>query len=690
MSDKDDDILDSAKEAYKLCQDAEADNRKEGLDDLRFARLSEQWPDEVKSKRAREGRPTLTFNRMPTFIRSVVNDGRQNKPAIKVHPADDSADIKTAEVINGLIRNIEYTSNADVAYDTGLDFAASCGFGFWRVSMEYAHDDSFDMDLCIERIANPFAVYGDPHSTSADSSDWNVAFVVESMPKEEYEQKYKKSEKIDWDSEQYKSIPDDWRNGEEVVVAEYWTRKEVDREIAKLSDGRTVSVDWLDAEASDTEELMLTLQFEGQLRNLDLLALNGISVVDTRTTKTYKVKQYILSGAEVLEENDWPGRYIPVVPVYGEELNIEGKRYFRSLIRDAKDAQRNYNYWRTTTTELVALAPKAPWVGAVGQFDTDNDKWQRINVDNVPYVEYDASAGDVPPQRQPFAGVPAGALQEALNSADDMKSIIGIYDASLGARSNETSGRAINARKTESETSTFHFIDNQARAIRHTGRILIDLIPHVYSQPRIIRIMGEDKKPSNVPINQAVQGDPNQQNEQNAGIYDLTAGKYDLTVSVGPGFQTKREEAAYGMTELIRAFPPSAAAIAPALAKTQDWPGAEEIAAKLEALAPKPPDQNQQMAQQMQQMNQVIGQLQQQLNDKNADRAVESDKTKIDAYNAETNRLKITQPMMGTQEIQALVMQTIQQVLQSPDVLPMQQMPPPQMPQQMNPNQPPN
>lgn len=669
---EDKDIHREAMDDFRLCAEAEQDNRELALDDLEFARLGKQWPDEIKSKRESESRPCMTFNRMPTFIRQVVNDGRQNKPAIKVHPSDDDADPKTAEVINGLIRNIEYGSNAEVAYDTGLDSAASCGIGYWRVGVEYACDDAFDLDIEIQPIQNAFSVYGDWADVGSDSSEWSRCFVLDAIEEAEFERKYKGGKKIDWQSEQYQSMGADWMVGEKIVVAEYWRRKKVKREILLLSDGRVVGKDWFDAPVEGIEAIYP--QAEG-ITNGVLLQQQGITVADQRESESYKVTQYILNGAEVLEENEWAGKYIPIVPVYGETINIEGKRHLKSLIRDAKDAQRNYNYWRTVTTELVALAPKMPFIGAVGQFDTDADKWQRANTDTLPYIEYDQVGGAPPPIRQAFAGIPAGPLQESLNASDDMKSIIGIYDASLGARSNETSGRAINARKTESDTSTFHFLDNQARAIRHTGRIILDLIPHVYNRARIIRVMGQDKTPQTVPINQQLPGQ--QMGEDGvAQIYDLTVGKYDLTVDVGPGFQTRREEAAFGMTELVRAFPQSAPVIAPHLAKAQDWPGADDIAGELKALAPQPPQQNpqiQQMQQQIQQMMQELQQANQQLNDKSADRSIDARKLDIDAFNAETNRLKVAAPAMGPQEIQALVMQTVVQLLNSPDVSQSQQ-----------------
>jgi hypothetical protein len=293
--------------------------------------------------------------------------------------------------------------------------------------------------------------------------------------------------------------------------------------------------------------------------------------------------QRFMSGAEVLDEVDWPGCYIPIIPVYGDEFDIKGKRYFRSLINPAKDAQRQFNYWRTTATELVALAPKVPWIGPEGAFDVDK-RWATANTESHAYLEYSKSA-PAAPQRIPLdSGVAAGALQEALSASDDMKAIMGLYDASLGARSNETSGRAIMARQREGDVATFHFIDNMARAIRHTGRVLIDLIPHVYTGQRMVRVLGEDGKAETRPLNQPYEHRDEKTGQVVAAIHDLSAGKYDVTVTTGPSFTTRREEAAFQMTEMIRALPASAPVLGKHLAKNLDWPGADEIAEELEQM----------------------------------------------------------------------------------------------------------
>jgi hypothetical protein len=623
-----DDILKEAREAFELAADHEAENRREALDDLRFARLGEQWPEQVRRDRELDGRPCLTINKLPAFIRQVVNDARQNKPAIVCHPVDGAADVQTAEVFNGLIRHIEQSSDAEVAYDTALDFAVTGGFGYFRINTRYASDDTFEQDIIIERVANPFSIYGDPNSTAADSSDWNVAFVVDSLPKAAFEARWKGADAVDWGSDAYAGLQGGpWLEGDQVTVAEYWRREPVTRTIVALSDGQVVEL------AAYRKEKAL----------FDSL---GVTVVGApRQVLSHKVVQRIMTGAEVLETVDWAGRFIPIVPVYGEELLIDGRRRVRGLVRDAKDPQRMFNYWRTTTTELVALAPKAPFIGRKGAFDTDAAKWATANVQTHAYLEYD---GPEPPQRQPFVGVPAGALQEALSAADDVKAITGLHDASLGARSNETSGRAIMARQREGDVSTFHYIDNLSRAIRHAGRILVDLIPKVYATPRIVRVLGPQGQSAMLPLQQpvAMQGrGPDGQAQAVERIFDLSVGRYDLTVRSGPSFTSRREEAATQMIELIRAYPPAAPIIGDLLARNLDWPGADEIARRLGALLPPqvrgPAPELQQARAQFAQMAQALQAAQARIAALEQDRSHEARKLEIDAFEAQTNRMKV-------------------------------------------------
>lgn len=670
-------IIEEAEEWFELCEEAEAENRKTYDEDTKFARLPRlyQWDAKVRAQRELDGRPCLTVPRLGPVIRQVVNDSRQNKPSIKVHPADDNADPETAEVMSGLIRNIEYTSDADVAYDTAVDNAVTGGWGYIRVNTRYATDDTFDQDLVIDRVANPLVVYGDPYSTAADSSDWNVALVLEAMSKKAFERKYKGSEPVDWKTGAYSGLGRPWMDDDRVIVCEFWKREEIKKQVVALSNGEII-------EAGEYED------------NRDAMEAEGLTIVGKpREVSSYKVTEHILTGAEVLETIAWEGKYIPITPVYGEEVWVEGKRYLKSLIGDATDAQRMLNYWRSASTELVALAPKAPWIGAVGQFNTDPN-WQTANTENHSYLEYDNVPGAGAPQRQPFAGVPAGALQEALNASDDIKSITGIYDASLGARSNETSGKAIRARQMEGDISTYHFIDNLSRAIRHVGRILIDLIPKVYPEGRVIRILGEDGQPKTVKLGEPTpatdpDGAPQTDDDGQAisRIYSLGLGKYDLTVTSGPSFTTRREEAAAQMIDLIQAYPAAAPLIGDLLAKNLDWPGADEVARRLKAmLPPQINGQNPEMDQARQQLQALQQALQQgaaKMQGLEADKSIEmrrldieQGKLEVDQYNAETNRLKAVTTKdfpLGPDAVNQLmpvVMQAIQQLLESPDILP--------------------
>jgi hypothetical protein len=618
-------LLERARKDWTRCSDHWKDNHLSYADDVRFARLGEQWDKGLARERAENGRPVLTINKLPPFIRQVVNDARQNKPQIRVMPQDSEADPKTAEIYSGLIRNIESASDADVAFDTALDCAASGGFGFFRINLAYCDDATFDQDIVFERISNPLTVYPDPDSQAADSSDWNICFVADWMEKRSFKAAFPDADPVDFDSQDY---PSEWREGDRILVAEYWRRDAVQKKLILLTNGETVFEDaFLERQATEP-----MVDPETRLP----IVPNG----ESRMVETYKVTRYLVTGAAVIEKTEWPGKIIPIIPVWGEEVCLEGKRYFRSLIRDAKDAQVLYNVNRTASGEAVARAPIANWVAEQGAV-VDPAKWETSN--RTPYSVLEHKKGSPEPKRVGMPPVPTGNLQEALTASDEMKSIIGIYDAGIGARSNETSGRAIMARQRESDTSTFHFIDNLARAIRCAGRIIIDLIPHVYPPGRVLRTLGEDGNPeivrSGTPEDvQAAQQAQIEQQEDVQAIYALGIGRYDLAVTTGPGFTTRREEAATQMIELIRAYPDAAPLIGDLLAKNLDWPGADEIAERMEALqqrlqqpqAPQGPEIDPAAVSRArtEQFNaQVKAEQGQQ-------------KLEIDAFNAETSRMK--------------------------------------------------
>lgn len=623
-------------------RDAWSDNAERGLKDLQFARLGDQWDDDAK--KARKNRPTLTVNRMPAFIRQVVNDVRMNKPQIKVRPVDSKADPRTADVLSGLIRNIENVSHADAAYDTAVECAASMGFGFFRIDIDYAYNDVFDLDLLIRRIANPLTVTPDPRSTEATSRDWNEAFVTEMMPVAQFREQYKGAEESSFDTAAYDSLDDPWRHEDDVRLCEWWSREKVARKLVRLSSGIVVAADVFE----EQRELLMSL---------------GMQVTGERDTIGYKVTRRLMTGAEVIKDEAVPGQYIPIIPVYGDEINEEGKRHFLSLVHFAKDPQRMFNYWRSAATEAVALSPKAPFMVPFGSI-VDREKWDSANVESHAYLEYKATQAGHMPQRATGALPPIAEMGQALAASDDMKSVLGIYDASLGARSNETSGRAILARQREGDVSTFHFVDNLSRAIAHAGLVLIDLIPHVYEPGRIVRVLGPEDQVSRAQLGPLPEGQAKA--EGVADVFDVSAGKYDVVVQAGPSFTTRREEAAAQMTEMIRAHPAIAPLIGDLLAKNLDWPHADEIGRRLAAMLPP---QVQGQNPQVQQLQQAVQQLQQKLVELQTDHTQKGRELDIKAYEAETKRIEATTANVDLSQIQALVLKTLADALNSPDLL---------------------
>jgi len=642
----DSDIIKDALEQFQAAVDAEKDNRVLALEDKKFAKIGgkEQWPEKVWQDRETEGRPCLTINRMPQFLKQVINDQRMNKPSITVRPVDDRGDPMIAKIFQGLIRNIEVSSNADRAYDMAFDDAVTMGFGFFRITTEYAHDSTFEQDIKIKGVENAFTIYLDPE----DLFNPQFAFVSEMVDRKVFKAKY---------GQEPRAVPsggvgeamEKWYDKDKVRVAEYWRVSSRRKTLLLLSDamGHPVSTVYADK------------------LNQALMQQMGLVVARERAVECPYVQQYMMTGQELVgDPADWAGKWIPIIPVIGECINIEGKRHTQGLIRHAKDPQRNFNYWRTAATETVALAPLAPWVGAKGQFDSDSDKWATANKKPHAYLQYDPIValenGEevpvAPPQRQPMAGVPAGALQEAMNASDDMKSVMGLYDASLGARSNETSGRAIMARQREGDVSTFNFMDSFARdSLTHAGRILIDLIPKIYDTARVIRVIGPNDEPTTVKINQMFMGPQGQPVN-----FDLSTGKYDVVVKVGPSYTTQREEVRDAVLELIRVFPPAAPVVGPLLVKNMDFPDAEKVAQQLQALMPP---QAQGENPEMQQARAAIEQLQRKLGALEEDQSIEHRKVAVDEYKAETDRMQVIAPALSPQDIQAIVVQTLQDLL---------------------------
>lgn len=657
-----DDILSLARERFDRAWEFDQVNREDALDDLHF-RAGEQWPEEEKRKRREEGRPTLTINRMPQFVKQVTGDIRQNRPSVKVRPVDSGSDPDVAKVFSGIIRHIEQASDAQSAYVTAADSSATCGIGHFRILTEYASDKGFEQRIRIKRIRNPFAVYWDPDAEELTREDAKYCFVSERISMEEFKARYPDASTADFEgSQETEDWLTQWWDGETVRIAEYWVKKPEKKTIALLGDGQVVDFQ------------------------------DGMPVSRTRVVETFKVCCYKLNGVEVLEDvQEFAVGYIPIIPVVGEEVHIGDRIVRHGIVRFAKDPQRMYNYWRTTGVESIALAPKAPWLLTPQMIEGHKGMWEMANKGNPPYLLYNADPqSNRVPQRQQPPTPPAAMWQEAAVAADDMKATTGIYDASLGAQGNETSGRAIMARQQEGDTGSYVYMDNLARAIRYAGKILVAMIPKIYDTQRVVRLLGEDDTEDFVELNVPVQDEAGNvtyatvlTDKQGREIYKptLDAGEYDVEIVTGPSYATKRIEAADSLLSFAQAVPQAGAVIGDLIARNMDWPGAEQMAERLKKLLPPgiadddeklSPEEMQarQAAQQQAQMAQQVALAKAQADIENARASAARDMSSAQKTQAETegamlaNAQKALELAMQSGQIDQLVAQIVQQQVQ--------------------------
>lgn len=634
VDDTDQETLREIRQRFSDAVEFSATVRQEMLDDIRFARLGDQWSEAAKYDRNRPGkeRPMLVVNRLLQFRDRVVNEIRQNTPSIRIRPVNDGADQETAEVLMGLVHHIQDNSNASIAYDTAVEWQVDAGLGYFRVRNDYVDDTSFDQDIFIDRIPDPMKVYFDPHSKQPDGSDAEWCIIAEEISKEEFRRMYPDVDETSFEAAGNGDMQG-WYTKDSVRIAEYYY------------------IEYDEAQEIYDEE-------------------TGRS----RTIQPKRCMWCKVTGDKILERTELPTKYIPVVPVIGHEIWVQGKRYLSGLIRNAKDAQRLYNYYLSANAENVALAPKAPFIGVAGQFETDPN-WGRANKESVAYLEYDPVSIAGTPVGAPQRAMPpqaSSAIMDAIRLAEnDIMQSMGIYQPSLGAQSNETSGRALLLRQKQSETGNFHYQDNLNRSIRHCGRIIVDMIPKVYDRPRVARILGEDGTPRTVNLDPNLpQASANTDNPAIDSIYNPTIGQYDVVCDSGPSYATKRDEAANMMLALTQANPALFQSIGDLMMKNMDWPGAEEISKRLQMLLPPQLQkmagsdkvdpqvmQAQQMIEQMaDQMEQMSAEMQQ-LRDQ---RAILLQEKEREWFDSETKRMEVEGKIMMTDsQLQAAVRENI-------------------------------
>lgn len=559
------DFLMEARKRFKFVAEAEQQIRWEALDDLKFY-AGDQWPEQIRSDRALTNRPCLTINRLPQFAKQVINEQRQMRPAIQVNPVGDGADVDTAQIIQGMTRHIEISSDSEIAYDTAFEHAVIHGRGYFRIITEYADSKTFDQEIKIVWILDPFTVYMDPTCSAPDCSDAKYCFIIEDIPWDRYKAMYPGSEVAACSLSDFRSVGDtekDWFTQTAVRLAEYFWIEEKIITLVKLVTGEVIN----DEDLNEDDEIEMR---------------DGEPV--TREAKINIVHWCRMNAREVLEENIWPGETIPIVPVLGDQLIVNGRKKLSGIVRFSKDAQRMYNYARTGVVEQIGLSSKAPWIMAEGQEEGHEEEWRLASIRNQAILRYKPKTVGNQPVGPPIRNVfepPIHALSTALAQSDnDLKATTGIYDASLGAPGPEQSGKAILARQKEGEQATSGLIDNMTRAIRRTGRLIVQLIPKVYDVGRVIRIVKPDQTHKIVQINQPFEENGVQK------LFDVTTGLYDITISVGPSYQSRRVEFVESVLALVKAAPQLMGVVADLLVKNMDWPGAQEISERLKKMLP--------------------------------------------------------------------------------------------------------
>jgi hypothetical protein len=593
--------IEEAKQFLRLCNDSDSNNRAEALDDVRFA-AGDQWPVDVQNSRVLEARPCLTINKLDAYIRQICNQQRQQRPRIKVHGMNNDSDAKVAQIITGITRHIENQSDADQAYDHAFEYCVKMGWGYWRVTTDYVRDDSFDQEIYIKRIENPFTVYFDPNSTQPDGSDAEKCLITTVVSKAVFRKMYPDADDVQgFSSRGTGDTESEWVTKEDIRIAEYFYTEREKAMIIQLSDGTT--------------------GFSDEMPSKEALAAAGITVIDKRDTWRKKIKWCKLTAMQILEEGEWAGKYIPIVPVYGQEVRVDDKHKKFGLVRMAKDPQRMYNYWSTALTETVALAPKAKWLLAEGQDEGHENEWAMANIKAMPVLRYkqtdiEGRPAPAPTRLQPEPP-PSGIVTALQGLNGDLQAVVGIFDPSQLPQGN-ISGKALQGQQSQVDMTNFHYYDNLTRSIRHTGRIILDLIPKIYDRERVMRIIGDDGKPEMVTINE--QG----QDEEGVSkvLNDVTVGEYDVVMETGPGYNSKRQEAVDSMVQMLSVDPALMQQAGDLIFRNMDFPGADVIADRLAAVnpmaqiddkSPIPPQVQMQLAnnkQQMQQMQQVIQQLQ--------------------------------------------------------------------------------
>lgn len=643
----DEKIVVEAKQRFETVENWESDFRTAFLEDMRFANADSrnmwQWPNDIRRNRDVDEKPVLTINKTRVHCMQIINDARQNPASISIKPTSDGASFQSAQVFEGVIRRIEYMSNAQAAYDKAIEFQVMGGIGYWRVITGYAHDDSFDQEIYIRRIKDPLNVYLDPDINEVDGSDARFGFVFDDMPKDEFKKKYPKHKDVA--GKAAFGNQDNWLTKDHVRVAEYYRAVEKKHTLVAFTDPATK---------------VTTIRRKDEIPKELIDEVYADPLTKTREVTDKSIEWFLIAGDQVIDRADWPGKYIPIVRIVGTELIVGGELDRKGHTRALIDPQRIYNYWSSSAVENVALQTKMPYMAPVAAIEGYETYWEsanRVNYSVLPYKHIDDSGNPIPPPQRQMPPQMASAYIEGMKvSATEMMMVSGQYQAVMGSPSNETSGKAINQRQRQGENATYHFINNYAHGVRFTGKILLDLIPKIYDTPRIMKILAEDGSSADIQVDPKAKAafiqKQNKMSKQVERIFNPNVGRYEVESDVGPSYGTRREEAFNAFTQIAAQSPQMMSVIGDLMFKNADFPGANEIAERLKRLVPAQAlgkGGSPEVAQLQQQLMKSQAEMQKILSELAISRLEIKNKTqdqKVDEFDAITNRLKALLPTM--------------------------------------------
>lgn len=689
-------IVAEAKRRFTRCEGWESTARKRFIEDIKFCEGDSdnlyQWPDSVRERLEEDCRVILTINKTKQHCLDIMNDARQSRVAIKIRPVGGGASVDSAQVFMGVIRHIEYQSNAGMAYQTGLNFAVRGGIGYWRIVTDYANDDSFDQEIFIRRIKDPLTVYLDPDINEFDGSDARYGFVFTAIPRDEY----------DADHPDEKGLPgggfgpETWVGEKTVKVVEYFRRVQVSDRLLAYPD------------PDDPEGKVMKVSRASELPQQLVKALEKLPSTQTRTIKSHKVEWFKIVGDRIVEERDWLGIYIPIIRCVGEETVIDGQLDRKGQTRALKDPQRMFNYNGAASVEFGALQSKTPYLAPADAIEGYEEVWKTANTQNpavLPFNHRDDDGQEIPTpvRQQPPMGAPV--FMEGMNAAAEwMRMVSGQYQSDMGAPSNERSGVAIEARQRQGDNATFHFLDHESIAIRYTGKQLVDLIPKVYDTERVLKIVDPDGT-----TEQQIRIDPNAEEalqkleetrDEVAAIFNPSVGKYEVEADVGPAFATARQEAFTAFSQLLTQNHELISVVGDLWMNVADFEGAEEAAQRLKRMIPQqalkdgPAPDLLAAQEQVKALEGMVKTLAQKLADKTGEHALDQEKNAVDAYKAQSDRIKALKDalMLKPELLAELVQQVLEEaeatsamglapaLEQGPPVTPQEVLPPPAQP----------